>query len=145
VWRSASRDRLGDGLTCGVVSAKDHAVIAAMLADGGRNPVTGLQVVPREHVSKILAVMATAGLYGNSGIWLYNVGLPAKSGVGGGIIGVAPGKFGVAAFSPPLDAAGNSVRTQRAIQSICNALGANPYDSEPRGKTASRSGRKSAK
>lgn len=113
------------------VSAKDLAMMAATLANGGKNPVTKKQVIPQEHVSRILAVMSTAGLYDDSGIWLYNVGLPAKSGVGGGIIAVSPGKFGIGAFSPPLDAAGNSVRAQRAIQDISNALGGNPYDVKP--------------
>lgn len=109
------------------VNAHDLAVMAATLASGGRNPVTGKQVISSENVPRILAVMATAGLYDDSGIWLYEVGLPAKSGVGGGIIAVAPGRFGIAAFSPPLDAAGNSVRAQRAIREIVAALGANPY------------------
>lgn len=113
------------------VSTKDLAMMAATLANGGKNPVTKKQVIPQELVPKILAVMATAGLYDDAGIWLYNVGLPAKSGVGGGIIAVSPGKFGIAAFSPPLDAAGNSVRAQRSIQSISNALGGNPYDVKP--------------
>jgi glutaminase len=114
------------------VTAHDLAVMAATLANGGKNPVTGQQVIAPEHVSRILAVMATAGLYDDSGIWLYNVGLPAKSGVGGGIIAVSPGKFGIAAFSPPLDAAGNSVRAQRAIEHVSNALDGNPYDVAPR-------------
>jgi glutaminase len=78
------------------------------------------------NVSKVLAVMATAGLYDDSGKWLYHTGLPAKSGVGGGIIAVSPGKFGIAVVSPPLDAAGNSVRAQRAITAISNDLGGNP-------------------
>ena len=112
------------------VNAKDLAVMAATLADGGKNPVTKKQVLAQPLVKRVLACMATAGLYDDSGIWLYNVGLPAKSGVGGGIIAVSPGKFGIAAFSPPLDAAGNSVRAQRAIASISNALGGNPYDFE---------------
>jgi glutaminase len=114
------------------VSAKDLAVMAGTLANGGKNPVTMNQVLKPEHVPNVLAVMATAGLYDDSGIWLYNVGLPAKSGVGGGIIAVAPGKFGIAAFSPPLDAAGNSVRAQRAIQYVVEQLGANPYASVPK-------------
>jgi glutaminase len=114
------------------VSAKDLAVMAGTLANGGKNPVTQKQVVSPEHVPAILAVMATAGLYDDSGIWLFNVGLPAKSGVGGGLIAVAPGKFGIAAFSPPLDAAGNSVRAQRAIEYVSDRLGANPYASTPR-------------
>jgi len=114
------------------VSARDLAQMAAVLANGGKNPVTGKQVIQPSNVPRILAVMATAGLYDDSGIWLYNVGLPAKSGVGGGIIAVAPGKFGIAAFSPPLDAAGNSVRAQRAIQAVSEALNANPYASTPR-------------
>ena len=76
--------------------------------------------------------MATAGLYDDSGKWLYHTGLPAKSGVGGGIIAVAPGKFGIAVISPPLDDAGNSVRAQRTITAISNALGANPYAVRPK-------------
>lgn len=113
------------------VSAKDLATMAATLANGGTNPVTHKEVLQPENVPKVLAVMATAGLYDDSGVWLYHVGLPAKSGVGGGIIAVAPGKFGIAAFSPPLDEAGNSVRAQKAIEMIVNRLGANPYISKP--------------
>jgi glutaminase len=75
--------------------------------------------------------MATAGLYDDSGKWLYHTGLPAKSGVGGGIIAVAPGKYGIAVVSPPLDEAGNSVRAQRTIEEIARALQLNPYASKP--------------
>src|SRR5512140_3736886 len=97
------------------VNAKDLATMAATLANGGKNPVTGKQVMKSEHVPEVLAVMATAGLYDDSGKWLFHTGLPGKSGVGGGIIAVSPGKFGIGTFAPPLDAAGNSVRGQRAI------------------------------
>lgn len=114
------------------VNASDLAVMAATLANAGRNPVTGKQVIPSASVPRILAVMATAGLYDDSGIWLYEVGLPAKSGVGGGIIAVAPGRFGIAVFSPPLDAAGNSVRAQKVIRDVTEALSANPYDVKAR-------------
>jgi glutaminase len=113
------------------VNAKDLGVMAATLANGGRNPVTGKQVVEPRHVPGILAVMATAGLYDDTGRWLFHTGLPGKSGVGGGLIAVSPGKFGVGTFSPPLDAAGNSVRGQRAIMSINNALDGNPYAVRP--------------
>jgi glutaminase len=109
------------------VNARDLAMMAATLAAGGRNPVTNKQVIDTAKVPGVLAVMATAGLYDDSGKWLYHTGLPAKSGVGGGIIAVAPGKFGIAVVSPPLDDAGNSVRAQRAIADISNALGGNPY------------------
>jgi glutaminase len=109
------------------VNASDLAIMAATLANGGRNPVTSKQVMRNENVSEVLAVMATAGLYDDSGQWLYLTGLPAKSGVGGGIIAVSPGRFGIAVISPPLDPAGNSVRAQRAITDISNALGGNPY------------------
>jgi glutaminase len=109
------------------VSAKDLATMAATLAAGGKNPVTGKQVMSAKNVPYVLAVMATAGLYDDSGKWLYHTGLPAKSGVGGGIIAVAPGKFGIAVVSPPLDEAGNSVRAQRAIRDIVTRLNANPY------------------
>jgi glutaminase len=109
------------------VNARDLAVMAATLAFGGTNPVTGRQVIAARHVPGVLAVMATAGLYDDSGKWLYRTGLPAKSGVSGGIIAVSPAKFGIAVVSPPLDGAGNSVRAQRAIAAVSNALGGNPY------------------
>ena len=114
------------------VNAKDLALMAATLANGGKNPVTGKQLIGVGNVPEVLAVMATAGLYDDSGRWLYHTGLPAKSGVGGGIIAVSPGKFGIAVISPPLDAAGNSVRAQKAIADISNALGGNPYAVKPR-------------
>ncbi len=113
------------------VNAKDLAVMAATLADGGRNPLTKKQVMHTDHVPQVLAVMATAGLYDESGKWLYTTGLPAKSGVGGGIIAVSPGKFGIAVISPPLDAAGNSLRAQKSIADISNTLGGNPYAVAP--------------
>ena len=109
------------------VNARDLAIMAGTLANAGKNPVTGKQVMKPANVPGVLAVMATAGLYDDSGKWLYRTGLPAKSGVGGGIIAVSPGKFGIAVVSPPLDEAGNSVKAQLAIERISNALGANPY------------------
>lgn len=119
-------------------NAKDLAVMAATLANGGKNPITGKQVVEDKIIPEVLAVMATAGLYDDSGQWLYRTGLPAKSGVGGGLIAVAPGKFGIAVVSPPLDEAGNSVRGQKAIADIVNALHANPYAVEPAQSQAAR-------
>jgi glutaminase len=101
--------------------------------DGGharerrKNPVTGKQVMKAANVPYVLAVMATAGLYDDTGKWLYRTGLPGKSGVGGGLIAVSPGKFGIAVISPPLDDAGNSVKAQKAIADVSNALGGNPY------------------
>jgi len=112
------------------VNARDLATMAATLANNGKNPVTGKQVLRPEHVAEVLAVMATAGLYDDSGKWLFATGLPGKSGVGGGLIAVSPGKFGIAVVSPPLDAAGNSVRAQKAITDISKALHGNPYISQ---------------
>jgi glutaminase len=109
------------------VNAKDLATMAATLANGGKNPVTGKQALKVENVPGVLAVMATAGLYDDSGKWLFRTGLPGKSGVGGGIIAVSPGKFGIAVISPPLDEAGNSIRAQKAIADISAKLGGNPY------------------
>jgi glutaminase len=114
------------------VNAKDLATMAATLAFGGKNPITGKQAIDAKNVPYVLAVMSTAGLYDDSGKWLYQTGLPAKSGVGGGIIAVSPNKFGIAVISPPLDGAGNSVRAQRAITDISNALGGNPYATKAR-------------
>ena len=109
------------------VTAKDLAVMGATLASGGINPVTHQSVTDAATSARVLAVMATAGLYNTSGEWLYNVGLPAKSGVGGGIVAVVPGKMAIAVYSSPLDAAGNSVRGQMAIKSIAHDLGLNIF------------------
>jgi glutaminase len=114
------------------VNAKDLATMAGTLANAGKNPVTGKQVMKTDYVPKVLAVMATAGLYDDSGKWFFRTGLPGKSGVGGGLIAVSPGKFGIAVISPPLDEAGNSVRAQKAIADVSNALGGNPLASKPR-------------
>lgn len=114
------------------VNAKDLAIMAATLANGGINPVTKKKVIDQKHIKGILSVMATAGLYDTTGNWLFVTGLPAKSGVGGGLIAVSPGKFGIAAFSPRLDEAGNSVRAQKAIAYITEQLKANPYDVMPK-------------
>jgi glutaminase len=119
------------------VNVKDLAMMAATLANGGTNPVTGKVVMKAENVPQLLALMATAGLYDDAGKWLYHTGLPAKSGVGGGIIAVVPGRFGIAAISPPLDSAGNSYKAQLAIAQVSQALGTNPYASTPSAGTAS--------
>lgn len=109
------------------VNTRDLAIMAATLATGGMNPLTKVRAVDARHVPGVLAVMATAGLYDDAGKWLFDTGLPAKSGVGGGLIAVSPGNWGIAVISPPLDSAGNSVRGQKAIADISTALGGNPY------------------
>lgn len=105
------------------VTARDLAVMAATLADGGLNPVTREQVVDPSICHYVLAVMATAGLYETSGDWLYEIGLPGKSGIGGGILAVSPGKGGLGTFAPPLDQAGNSVKGQLAAKYLSQQLG----------------------
>lgn len=117
--------------SCLNVTAQDLAVMAATLADGGVNPLTKERVVEADACAPVLAVMATAGLYETSGDWLYEVGLPGKSGVGGGIITVVPGKGGMGTFAPPLDEAGNSVKGQLAAQFLSRALGLNVFVSKP--------------
>ena len=106
-----------------LVTARDLAVMAATLAGGGVNPVTGEQVVPRKVVAHVLTVMATCGMYDYAGEWLYRVGLPAKSGVSGGISAALPGQLGLGVQSPPLDARGNSVRGVAAAERLSQALG----------------------
>jgi glutaminase len=113
------------------VTSHDLATMGATLADGGVNPATGERVVDEEACRRTLAVMTTAGLYETSGDWLYDVGLPGKSGVGGGIVTVAPGKGGLGTFSPLLDEAGNSVRGQLAARFLSRALGLDLFASEP--------------
>ncbi|MGE0028564.1 MAG: glutaminase A [Thermoleophilia bacterium] len=101
-----------------LVTTRDLAVIAATLANGGVNPITGVRALAHEHVERVLAVMATCGMYDFAGEWLYTVGLPAKSGVAGGVIAVLPGQLGIGVFSPRLDPRGNSVRGVRACQEL---------------------------
>ena len=105
------------------VSAHDLAVMAATLADGGVNPITKERVVDTSVCHYALAVMITAGMYETSGDWLYDIGLPGKSGIGGGILAVSPGKGGFGTFAPPLDAAGNSVKGQLAAKFLSQRLG----------------------
>lgn len=113
------------------VNAEDLATMVSTLANGGVNPLSQKTLVSPQTAQYTMAVMSTAGLYDDAGIWLYHTGLPAKSGVGGGLIAAVPGKFGIAVVSPPLDAAGNSVRAQLAIQYIIDQLKLNPYLIEP--------------
>ena len=119
--------------SCLSVTARDLAVMGATLAGGGVNPVTGDRVVAAETCRYTLAVMTTAGLYETSGDWLYDIGLPGKSGIGGGIVTVAPGKGGLGTYAPPLDRAGNSVRGQLAARFLSRRLGLDLFASEPTG------------
>lgn len=110
------------------VTAEDLAIMGAVLANGGIHPITKQQLLTKEQVAHILSIMATSGLYETSGDWLYWTGIPAKSGVGGGILAVVPGKMAIAVFSPPLDGAGNSVRGQQIIKELSQALGLNIFN-----------------
>jgi glutaminase len=113
------------------VNVKDLGIMAATLSNGGYNPITKTQVVSPETVKYTLPVMATAGMYDDAGIWLYHTGLPAKGGVGGGLIAVCPGRFGIAVISPPLDVTGNSVKAQLVVQYVVDKLNTDPYWIEP--------------
>ena len=105
-----------------LVSCRNLAVMAASLANGGVNPVTGERVLQPENVERVLSVMSSCGMYNYSGEWIFKVGLPAKSGVGGGVLGVLPGQLGVAVFSPLLDGKGNSVRGVRTFEELSRAF-----------------------
>lgn len=110
------------------VTCRDLALMGATLANGGVNPVTGLRAIPQAYVSNVLSVMATCGMYDASGEWMYRTGMPAKSGVGGGILAVQPGRLAIAVFSPPLDAQGNSVRGVAVCQALASELGLHLFD-----------------
>ena len=106
------------GITC-----EQLAVMAATIAAHGVNPLTRKQVFDKSIAPKITSLIATVGFYQSTGNWLYTSGIPAKSGVGGGVLGVLPGVFGIAAFAPPLDEAGNSVKAQAAVKKFMSLLG----------------------
>ncbi len=124
-----------------LVDSHDLAVMGATLADGGVNPVTGESVVPADVCRDTLSVMATSGMYEDSGEWLFRVGLPAKSGVAGGLVAISPGKGAVGAFSPRLDAAGNTVRGQEVVGVLARSLGLDIFASTPAAGIADPTGR----
>ena len=109
------------------VTALQLSVAAGTIANGGVNPVTKKEVFDASLAPKITAMIAAVGFYEHTGDWMYTSGIPAKTGVGGGVMGVLPGQFGIAAFAPPLDGSGNSVKAQLAIQYIMNKLGLNVF------------------
>lgn len=109
------------------VNVVQLARMGATLANNGKNPATGEQVIKSEDVPYILSTMTMAGLYDGSGTWAWHVGLPAKSGVGGGIVAVVPGKGAIAVFAPPLDEAGNSVKAQKVIEYVARKLDLNLF------------------
>ncbi|MEG2665476.1 MAG: glutaminase, partial [Bacteroidales bacterium] len=111
------------------VSTRQLSIAAATIAHDGINPITKNKVFACDLAPKIVSLIATVGFYEHTGDWLYTSGIPAKSGVGGGIMGVVPGLMGIAAFSPPLDKAGNSVKAQKAIKYIANKLKINIFGS----------------
>ncbi len=113
------------------VSVQDIATMGATLADGGVNPYTGERVVCADVCKRVLAALATAGMYERTGDWLYEIGLPGKSGVSGGIVTIAPGKGGMGAFAPLLDTAGNSIKGQLAARFLSGRLGLNLFASKP--------------
>jgi len=111
------------------VTAKQLAVMGATLANSGVNPVTHQRVMDARYVPKVLAIMMMAGFYNESGMWAFTAGLPAKTGVGGGIVAVVPGKMAIVGFSPRVNEAGNSVRAMKAIEYISDQLGVNIFGS----------------
>ena len=131
-WDPAETVELYTRQSCLLTSAEDLAVMTATLADGGVHPVTGARVVAPDACQHALAVMATAGMYETSGDWLFDVGVPGKSGIAGGVIAVSPGKGGLGAFSPLLDSAGNSIRGQLAARHLSMTLGLSLFASKPR-------------
>lgn len=109
------------------ITVEQLAKMGAVLANKGKSPFNGKQLLNEKYVPQVLAEMAIAGLYDGSGKWLYTVGIPAKSGVGGGMVAIVPGEYAIAVYSPPLDEAGNSVRTQKTIEYVAEATQANVF------------------
>jgi glutaminase len=112
-----------------LVNGRDLALMGATLAGGGVNPITGQRAIQQPYVKYLLSIMHSCGMYDYAGEWAYRVGIPSKSGVGGGIVGVVPGQFGIGVFSPPLDAKGNSVRGILACKELSERFGLHCFDS----------------
>ncbi|HEY2826704.1 MAG TPA: glutaminase A [Pirellulales bacterium] len=134
-------DRIADSLElyfqqCSLmVNSHDLAMIGATLANGGVNPVTGQRAIEQKYVKYLLSIMHSCGMYDYAGEWAYRVGIPAKSGVGGGIVGVVPGQFGIGIFSPPLDSKGNSVRGIKACQELSERFGLHCFETKFTGQS----------
>ncbi len=109
------------------ITVEQLAKMGAMLANGGKSPFNGRQLLNASYVPQVLAKMAIAGLYDGSGKWLYTVGVPAKSSVSGGMVAVVPGRYAITVYSPPLDEASNSVRAQQTIECVADATQANLF------------------
>lgn len=112
-----------------LVSSHDLAMMGATLANGGVNPITGQRAIEQRYVKYLLSIMLSCGMYDYAGEWAYRVGIPSKSGVGGGIVGVIPGQFGIGIFSPPLDAKGNSVRGILTCRELSERFGLHAFES----------------
>lgn len=112
------------------ITATQLSICAGTIANGGVNPVTGARVFAPELAPKITTLISTVGFYQTTGDWLYTSGIPAKSGVGGGVLGVMPGVMGIAAFAPPLDEAGNSVKAQAAVKTVMRKLGLGVFNGD---------------
>jgi len=112
------------------VTTKQLAIAGCTIANKGKNPVTGKQVFDESLMPHIISLITAVGFYEHTGDWIYTSGIPAKTGVGGGVMGCLPGVFGIAAFAPPLDDAGNSVKAQAAIKYIARELGVNVFSGD---------------
>lgn len=112
------------------VTTKQLAIAGCTIANRGKNPVTGKQVFDESLMPNIVSLIASVGFYEHTGDWIYTSGIPAKTGVGGGVMGTLPGIFGIAAFAPPLDEAGNSVKAQAAIKYIAREIGVNVFSGD---------------
>ena len=112
-----------------LMNCRDLAMMGATLASGGVNPLTKTRAIPQAYVKYLLSIMLSCGMYDYAGEWAYRVGIPAKSGVGGGIVGVIPGHFGIGIFSPPLDAKGNSVRGLLVCRELSERFGLHVFES----------------
>jgi glutaminase len=111
-----------------LVTSRDLAVMGATLANGGINPLTGARALESQYIKDLLSIMLSCGMYDYAGEWSYRVGLPAKSGVSGGVIAVVPGLAGIGIYSPPLDAKGNSVRGVRVCRELSERFGLHAFE-----------------
>lgn len=139
-WLLKNYDRIYDDVTMSLdlytrqcslgITSTQLSVMGATIAGGGYNPVTKKQIFDKSLTPKIVSLIATVGFYQHTGDWLYTAGIPAKTGVGGGVMGVLPGVLGICAFAPPLDDAGNSVKAQAAISTFVNSLGLGIFEGD---------------